>query len=331
MSSERTITTGTKTPETRSARRCTSALPFCASSTRRAIWASWVSAPTRVARTTSRPPAFTQAPVDLAAGPDLDRHRLPGQHRGVHGGGAGLDDPVGGDLLAGPDHEGVAHGQLLGRDRRLDAVAQHADLLGAQRQQRAQRGAGAALGPVLEPAPGQQERRDAGGGLEVDVVQPVGALHASTGTGGSCPACRRCPRTARPATSRTPPARPTETRVSIVVAPCRRFVQAARWNGQAPHTTTGAASVSAAHCQLVNCQAGTIESSTTGSAEQRGDHEPLAQRVGGDGRRLARLRAVPRGRAAPAARRRTRRRRRSPAARPTPTAAGWLTRAFSVA
>ena len=34
---------------------------------------------------------------------------------------------------------------------------------------------------------------------------------------------------------------PSEMSVSIVAAPCRRFVQAARWNGQPPHTTTGAA------------------------------------------------------------------------------------------
>jgi hypothetical protein len=33
------------------------------------------------------------------------------------------------------------------------------------------------------------------------------------------------------------------------LAPWRRLVQAARWNGQAPHTTTGAARVSEAHCQ----------------------------------------------------------------------------------
>ncbi len=56
-------TTGTKTPEIRSARRCTRALPLCASSTSFAIRASRVSAPTRVASTTSRPPAFTVAPV----------------------------------------------------------------------------------------------------------------------------------------------------------------------------------------------------------------------------------------------------------------------------
>ena len=42
---------------------------------------------------------------------------------------------------------------------------------------------------------------------------------------------------------------PSETRVSMVAAPCRRLTQAARWNGQPPQTTTGAASVSDAHCQ----------------------------------------------------------------------------------
>ena len=49
------ITTGTKTAETRSASRCTGALPACACSTSRAICASAVSEPTRVVRTTRRP------------------------------------------------------------------------------------------------------------------------------------------------------------------------------------------------------------------------------------------------------------------------------------
>ncbi len=69
VSSESAMTTGTKTPETRSARRWTSALPCWACSTSRAIWASWVSEPTRVARTTSRPPALTVAPVTTSPGP----------------------------------------------------------------------------------------------------------------------------------------------------------------------------------------------------------------------------------------------------------------------
>ena len=66
VSSDSTITIGTKTAETRSARRCTSALPLWASDTSRAICASWVSAPMWVARTSRRPPAFTVAPMTLS-------------------------------------------------------------------------------------------------------------------------------------------------------------------------------------------------------------------------------------------------------------------------
>ncbi len=62
------MTTGTKTPEMRSASRWTGALPVCASSTSRAICASAVSAPTRVARTIRRPPAFTVAPATAVPG-----------------------------------------------------------------------------------------------------------------------------------------------------------------------------------------------------------------------------------------------------------------------
>ncbi len=62
------MTTGTKTAEIRSARRWAAALPFCASSTSRAIRDSWVSAPTRVASTTIRPPALTVAPVTGSPG-----------------------------------------------------------------------------------------------------------------------------------------------------------------------------------------------------------------------------------------------------------------------
>ena len=59
---------------------------------------------------------------------------------------------------------------------------------------------------------------------------------------------------------------PMEMSVSMVAAPWRRFVHAARWNGNAPHTTTGAARVRANHCQLSNCSAGIIDIATTGSA-----------------------------------------------------------------
>ncbi len=58
---------------------------------------------------------------------------------------------------------------------------------------------------------------------------------------------------------------PIDTRVSMVNAPCRRLIAAARWKGQPPHTTTGAARVSESHCQLVNCSAGIMAIAITGT------------------------------------------------------------------
>ena len=69
VAADRPMTMGTKNPEIRSASRWTWALPFWASSTSRAIWASWVSEPTRVARTTMRPPALIVAPATAEPGP----------------------------------------------------------------------------------------------------------------------------------------------------------------------------------------------------------------------------------------------------------------------
>ncbi len=69
VSSASTSTTGTKTAEIRSASRSTGALVRWASSTSRVIWASWVSAPTRVARTTRRPEALTVEPTTTSPGP----------------------------------------------------------------------------------------------------------------------------------------------------------------------------------------------------------------------------------------------------------------------
>ena len=178
-----TSTTGTKTPEIRSASRCTGALPLCASSTSRAICASWVSAPTRVARTTSRPPALTVAPTTGVAGADLDRHGLAGeQARASTAEVPRLDDAVGGDLLAGPDHEAVADGELTrSAIRRLDAVARARRRPWRRGSSRPRRAAPARrLARCLEPAAGQQERGHAGGGLEVDVARAVAAPMVSS-------------------------------------------------------------------------------------------------------------------------------------------------------
>ena len=162
------MTIGTNTAEIRSASRCTGALPVWASSTSRAIWASLVSAPTRVARTTSRPPALTVAPVTASPGPTSTGTGSPVSSEASIADVPSLDDAVGGDLLARADDEAVADGELVDRDALLDAVAEDGDVLGAELEQRLQGGAGASLGPGLEVAPGEDERRDAGGDLEVD-------------------------------------------------------------------------------------------------------------------------------------------------------------------
>ena len=69
VSADSTSTPGTNTDEMRSASACTGALPVWASSTRRPSWASWVSVPTRVARTTRRPFALIVAPTTASPGP----------------------------------------------------------------------------------------------------------------------------------------------------------------------------------------------------------------------------------------------------------------------
>nr|WRX71470.1 hypothetical protein [Actinomycetes bacterium] len=58
---------------------------------------------------------------------------------------------------------------------------------------------------------------------------------------------------------------PTEIKVSMVAAPWRALVTAARWKGQAPQTTTGEARVREIHCQLSNCSAGIIDRASTGT------------------------------------------------------------------
>ena len=81
-------------------------------STSRAIWASWVSAPTRVARTSSRPPAFTVAPVTGSPGPTSTGTDSPVSRLASTADEPSTHHAVGGDLLPGPDHEHVADGQL---------------------------------------------------------------------------------------------------------------------------------------------------------------------------------------------------------------------------
>jgi hypothetical protein len=84
----------------------------------------------------------------------------------------GLDDAVGRDLLPGPHDEAVARLQLLDRHAPLAAVrGEERHVLGAELEQRRQRGARAALGARLEEAAREDERRHDRRGLEVDLVR----------------------------------------------------------------------------------------------------------------------------------------------------------------
>ena len=105
-----------------------------------------------VARTTSRPPAFTVAPMTPSPGPTSTGTDSPVSIEASTADAALLDHPVGGDLLAGPHHEAVADHQRVERHPLLGAVAQHGDVLGAELEQRPQRRARAPLGPRLEVA-----------------------------------------------------------------------------------------------------------------------------------------------------------------------------------
>ena len=112
-------------------------------STSRAIWASAVSAPTRVARTTRRPPAFTVAPVTASPGPDLDGHALAGEQRRVDGRGA-LDPPR---RRSRPSRRGA---RRTGRRRRARSIG--------IRDLRRRRGARRRPWPPARAAPGGRRR-----------------------------------------------------------------------------------------------------------------------------------------------------------------------------
>src|SRR6218665_510775 len=83
--------------------------------------------------------------------------------------------------------------------------------------------------------------------------------------GGVIPGVPAVPRNSAYSDQRNAAPVPSEMSVSIVAVPCLRLVHAALWTGQAAHTITGAASASEAHCQYVNCSAGTIAIAMTGT------------------------------------------------------------------
>ena len=107
---------------------------------------------------------------DGIAHPDLNRHGFAGQQRRIDRRRTIDDDPVCGDLLPWSDDELISDKQLPQRDSELDLAAQDSDVLGAEVHEGAQSGSRAPLRPGLGIAPGEQEGRDRGRGLEIEVA-----------------------------------------------------------------------------------------------------------------------------------------------------------------
>ena len=206
---------------------------------------------------------------DLVAGTDLDGHRLAGEHRRVNDRTPLDDDSVGRDLVPRSHDEQVVHDEGADRHPHLAAAArsvvQDGDVLRAEIEQGPHRCAGHDFRARLHEAAGEYEDGDGRGDLEVDLVlanalsRQQGHLHRRAGEPAS-------PTNSAHRDQRYAALTPIEMSVSMVATPCRALVQAARWKGRAPHTTTGEASASAAHCQSSNCRGRTIETTRTGSA-----------------------------------------------------------------
>jgi len=100
---------------------------------------------------------------------DVDRDRLAREHRLVDRRLAFDDHAIRRDLLSGSHHEEIAHREVGDRYGDLHTVAQHTRLLRAELEERTNGRPRPTPGASLESTPEQDQRRDHGGDLEVDV------------------------------------------------------------------------------------------------------------------------------------------------------------------
>jgi len=101
---------------------------------------------------------------------DLHRNRLAGQQRLVERRLAFDNHAVARNLVTGPDDEQVADLQVSDRNERLDSVAQHARVLGAELEELADRLRGTAPRARLKETPEQDQGCDHRGDFEVGVL-----------------------------------------------------------------------------------------------------------------------------------------------------------------
>ncbi len=259
------MTTGTKIAATRSARRWTGALPDCARVTRAPICASAVSAPTRVARTTIRPPTFTVAPVTASPGPTS----------------TGTLSPVSSERSTAEEPSTTSPSVAIfspGRTTKTSPVRSRST--GTRRSPPSSPSTAASFAPsAMSARRASPARRFA----RASKVRPASRNVMTTPTISKYTSPAGPPRSGTRLSSWRIPGSPAprknsettdhvhaaivpiEMSVSIVAVPWRRFVQAARWKGYPHHSSTGVASCSDSHCQLSNCSAGIIPSTSSGS------------------------------------------------------------------
>ena len=166
---ESASTIGTKTAETRSTSRWMGALPACASSTSRAICASAVSPPTRVARTSSRPNVLTVPPATSSPGPTSTGTGSPVSIERSTAESPSSITPSVAIFSPGRTMKRSPVAIVLDGDDHLPPVAEHARVLRPELQQGPDRGARSSAGARLEEAAEQDQRRDHGRDLEVRV------------------------------------------------------------------------------------------------------------------------------------------------------------------
>ena len=163
-----TMTAGTNQADTVSARRWIGARDRCASPTSDTMRASSVSAPTRVASITNVPVPLTVPPVTGWPSDFVDRHRLTGHHRLVHGARAVLHDAIDGHTLARSDTQPIAYVHGLEGDVLFNAAGrQTMRNRRRQPQQTSDCRARAASGAKLQHLTEEHERDDDRRRLEV--------------------------------------------------------------------------------------------------------------------------------------------------------------------
>ena len=247
------MTIGTKTAETWSANRWAAALPFCASPTR-AVRSARAACRSRRGRRGPRAGRHvTRAASHRVAGPTSAGTDSPVSSDASTANAVG-DNAVGGDLLAGPDDELVAHGQRADRHPLLRAVAEHSDVLAPSPARAVSAAPDRCLGLRLQVAAGQDGRGDAA---------PPRPGRSSLPSAGRRPAERHpiqgrpLRRTTRTATSPAKRHAQADQRVHRRAAVAQARPRGAVERPGAPEAT-GAASSRLTHCQPGNCAAGTM-------------------------------------------------------------------------